>query len=191
MGGPGARDRLHHVIPELVQVEPCEEVLSAPEERRPDREVKLVDRAEPKVLAHRGDPAADPHIHAPSRFAREAERLLRTLDEMKDRPPFISRGARGWCVSTNTGTRYGGSSPHQPLHVSSGHGPRTGPNMFRPRIHAPTFSNPRAASSSSRPVVPPSAPILALKVRVGRNHRWSSEPRAPMGSSRLCRGPAP
>src|SRR5215510_13866591 len=40
----------------------------------------------------------------------------------------------------------------------SGQGPRIGPNMFLPRIHAPTFSKPRAAKSSSIPVVPPSAP---------------------------------
>jgi hypothetical protein len=28
---------------------------------------------------------------------------------------------------------------HQPRQLSYGHGPRTGPNMFRPRIHAPWF----------------------------------------------------
>ena len=45
-------------------------------------------------------------------------------------PPFIVIGARGWCVSTKTGVWYGGSSPHQPFQLSSGHAPRTGPNML-------------------------------------------------------------
>ena len=44
---------------------------------------------------------------------------------------------------------YGGSSPHHPFHLSSGHGPRRGPNMLRPGIHAPILSKPRAANSSS------------------------------------------
>jgi hypothetical protein len=31
-------------------------------------------------------------------------------------------------------------SPHQPLHESSGHWPRSRPNMLRPRMKAPKFS---------------------------------------------------
>lgn len=31
-------------------------------------------------------------------------------------------GLRARCVKTNTGVRYGGFSPHQPFHFSSGHG---------------------------------------------------------------------
>jgi len=63
-------------------------------------------------------------------------------------PPFISSGLCAWCVSTNTGTWQGGSSPHQPFQVSSGQGPRTGPNMLRARIQAPMFSKPRPAKPS-------------------------------------------
>jgi hypothetical protein len=37
----------------------------------------------------------------------------------------MTSGARAWCVRTNTGVWYGGVSPHQPFHESSGHGPRT------------------------------------------------------------------
>ena len=40
--------------------------------------------------------------------------------------------------------RYGGLSPHHPFHESSSHGPRTGPNMLRPRIQAPTFTGKNA-----------------------------------------------
>ena len=38
-------------------------------------------------------------------------------------PPSISSGARGWWVSTNTGTWYGGFGPHQPFQVVVGPGP--------------------------------------------------------------------
>ena len=58
-------------------------------------------------------------------------------------PPCILIGARAWWVSTNTAQWYGGSSPHQPFHSSSSHGPRIGPNMLRPMIEAPMPSKPR------------------------------------------------
>src|SRR5579863_9001397 len=56
----------------------------------------------------------------------------------------------------------------------SGQEPRIGPNMFLPRIQAPTFLKPRAAKSSSIPVVPPSAPNkVRWNVRVGTDlHQW-------------------
>lgn len=44
---------------------------------------------------------------------------------------------RRWWVSTKTGVWKGGSSPHQPCHSSSVHGPRCGPNLLRPTISAP------------------------------------------------------
>jgi hypothetical protein len=37
--------------------------------------------------------------------------------------------------------RRAGLSPHHPFQWSSGQGPRTGPNMFRPMFHAPTLVN--------------------------------------------------
>ena len=72
------------------------------------------------------------------------------------------------------------------------HGPRLGLNMFRPRIHAPRFSKPRAAKASSTPVVPSSFPNrLRWKVRVGQSQPCSSVPPSPSGWSRLCSAPAP
>ena len=44
---------------------------------------------------------------------------------------------RRWWVMTNTGVWNGGSSPHQPSHSWSAHGPRCGPNLLRPMISAP------------------------------------------------------
>src|SRR5262249_51695125 len=82
-------------------------------------------------------------------------------------------------------------SPHQPFQLSSGQGPRTGPNMLRPRIQAPTLAKPRRAKSSSMPVVPPPCPCIALNIRVGKHQPNSPGPPTPSGFSRLCSGPAP
>ena len=82
-------------------------------------------------------------------------------------------------------------SPHQPFQLSSSHSPRTGPNMFRPRMKAPKPSIERWAKVSSTPSEPPPSPNMALKVFVPTNQRWSSVPRFPRGSWRLCSGPAP
>ncbi len=66
--------------------------------------------------------------------------------------------------------------------VEWGQEPRIGPNMFLPRIQAPTFLKPRAAKSSSIPVVPPSAPNrVRWNVRVGTNHWCKSVPPTPSG----------
>src|SRR6266850_7030678 len=91
-----------------------------------------------------------------------------------------------------TGTRYGGLSPHQPFQFMSGQGPRIGPNMFLPRIHAPTFWKPREAKSSATPVVPPSLPNRARwSVRVGSSHWCRSVPPMPSGLLTSWFGPAP
>ncbi len=117
--------------------------------------------------------------------ARSSAASMPSVTKWNVVPPFIVSGARAWCVSTKTGTWYGGSSPHQPFHCSSGQGPRTGPNMLRPRIHAPMLAMPRAANSSSMPVVPLSLPSIFWKVRVGTNHSCNVSPPTPSGSSRL------
>ena len=59
-------------------------------------------------------------------------------------------------------------APH-PFHLSSGHAPRKGPNMLRPRIQAPMLLNPRTANSSSTPVVPSPSPYNLPNVRVATN----------------------
>ena len=94
-------------------------------------------------------------------------------------------------MSTKTGTWYGGLSPHHPFQESSFHGPLTGPNILRPKIQAPTFSNERAAKSLSMPVVPASVLYIFLKTSVLKNQEKISGPRTPSGLSRSCLGPAP
>src|SRR5450631_1556400 len=106
-------------------------------------------------------------------------------------PPSMVTDARGWLVSTKTGVWYGGLSPHQPFQVSSGQAPRMGPNMFRPRIHAPMPVNPPAAKSSSTPVAPPSPPNICRNVRVAKAHLCNATPPMPSGLLRSWLGPAP
>src|SRR6266545_1513442 len=85
-------------------------------------------------------------------------------------------GSRGWCVSTNTGAWYGGSSPHQPFQPRS-HSPRPGLNMLRPMTYAPAacfHSSKTAWSSGNR----------------SKCHSCRSIPPSPSGLSALCLGPA-
>src|SRR5580704_86829 len=90
-----------------------------------------------------------------------------------------------------TGVWYGGVSPHHPFQSSPFHGPRIGPNMLRPRTHAPTLSNARRARRLSTPVSPCSCPCIVLKTSVWKNQSCSSTPRTPIGFCRSWRGPAP
>src|SRR6266568_7517129 len=85
----------------------------------------------------------------------------------------------------------GGSSPHQPLHSSSTHGPRWGANLLRPMISAPMPGPQLLAKASSTPVVPPGSPCISRKLRVGKNHSWSLVPACPKGASRLWPSPVP
>src|SRR6185437_1613555 len=84
-----------------------------------------------------------------------------------------------------------GSSPHQPFHSSSCHGPRCGPNLLRPMISAPIPGPQLLASASSAPVLPPGSPCIAWKDRVAKNHFVSRPPACPNGDSRLCPSPVP
>ena len=122
--------------------------------------------------------------------ARSSAASMPSVTKWKVVPPCISIGSRGWCVSTNTGWWYGGSSPHQPVQSSLPQGPRTGPNMFRPMMCAPTPWTPRAARSSSGPVAPPSMPSSCRNVRVAKAQSCRRSPPIPSGCSSLWPGPA-
>ena len=98
---------------------------------------------------------------------------------------------RTWCVSTNTGVWNGGSSPHQPFHFSSSHGPRCGPNLLRPMISAPMLWEKSRVRWSSRPRVPPGS-VRFGQLAVAPAHDISAAGSAwPNGRSRLWCSPAP
>jgi hypothetical protein len=82
-------------------------------------------------------------------------------------PPDNLSGSRLRWLSTNTGTRNGGSSPHQPCQFASS-GNVWKPNIPAPMISAPTSSKYAAAYRSSTPVVP--APEVSWRTR-SRNVR--------------------
>ncbi len=121
--------------------------------------------------------------------ARSSAASMPSVTKWNVVPPSIGIGARGRWVSTNTGWWYGGSSPHQPLHCSSPHSPRMGPNMLRPMIVAPTPTSPWGANRSSMPssgpsVAPaPSSSNCRQKVGVANAHLCSPSPPTPSGWS--------
>ena len=78
-------------------------------------------------------------------------------DEVEDSAAFHLDGLSRVMSEHERGSVVRRVLPHHPRQDSSGHGPRTGPNMFRPMIHAPKLANPWAAKSSSMLVLPPSA----------------------------------
>src|SRR6202049_3066562 len=52
--------------------------------------------------------------------ARDNAASIPSVTKLNVVPPCITKDGREWRVSTNTGWWYGGSSPHQPFHSSSG-----------------------------------------------------------------------
>ena len=81
---------------------------------------------------------------------------------------------------------------HQPFQLSSGHGPRTGPNMLRPRIQAPIPVKPCSASG----VVDARLAIVMSRASAAtgalwKSHSMSSGPATPSGLWRSWFGPAP
>ena len=79
----------------------------------------------PPVIATSWSPAA-------ARACRSADSIP-SVTNVNVVSPCIGSGSRAWWVSTKTGVWYGGTSPHQPLHVSS-HGPSPPPNILRPMM---------------------------------------------------------
>jgi len=85
----------------------------------------------------------------------------------------------------------GGSSPHQPFHESSFHGPRTGPNMV-----AAEDPGADVLEGARRPLVVDAgrAAVLTavhfLEGARGKNQPKISSPRTPRGCCKSWRGPA-
>jgi hypothetical protein len=93
-------------------VEMVEEALTAAQEDGDDRDVQFVDQAGAEVLLDGGRATAEPDILPLGGVERSLQRGVDAVVDVV--PPFIVIGGRGWCVSTNTGWRKGGLSPHQP-----------------------------------------------------------------------------
>ena len=173
--------------------------LAPAQQDRHDHEVQLVDQRRAEVLPDGGGTPADEDVLVTGRLGGGTEGGLDpSVDEVEGRsplefevvPPSIWSGSRGWWVSTKTGWWKGGSSPHQPVHSLSPQGPRTGPNMFRPMMVAPTPEARFEKYPSSSPSSPPSWPIILLPLRVAKIQSWSRVPPMPIGWSSSWWGPA-
>src|SRR5258708_13374868 len=153
--------------------------------------MQFIDEPSAEILLNCCDTAANSYVALLCSIFRTLQRRMDAVgDEVKRRSALhLERFARmvGQDKRRDMIWRF---LARPPFHESSGQGPRTGPNMFRPRIHAPTFSIPRRAHSLSMPVEPPSWPCICFHVRVEKNHSNNSGPRTPSGLSRLLRGPA-
>ena len=113
----------------------------------------LVDAAGLQVLPDRGDAAAEADVAAARRLARALERGLDAVgDEMEGRAArHRERRARVMASARRPARGRAGCRPTSPSSCRPARGRAPGPNMLRPRIHAPMLSKPRAAKSSSMP----------------------------------------
>ena len=87
----------------------------------------------------------------PAASRRALERRLDAVGDEVERRAALHLDRRARVVGEHEDRARGRADcrPTSPSRSSSGQAPRTGPNMLRPRIQAPTFSKPRAAKSSS------------------------------------------
>src|ERR1019366_3022496 len=93
------------------QVDARKQGLALAEQR--ERQVPLVDEAGVQVMPDGRDAAAHP-TSLPAPPARASAAWMPSVTKWKVVPPFIAVDARGCCVSTNTGTWYGGVPAPQP-----------------------------------------------------------------------------
>src|SRR5438477_3374450 len=164
------------------QGNPFEQRFPPAEQDRRDSNVQFINEALTKILLDCVRPTADPHVHSGSGLACTVERLANASCYEVERRVAFHLDGRARVMSQDESwnvIRWVVPPPAFPVHVGPG---TANPNMFLPRIQAPTFLKPRAAKSSSIPVVPPSAPNrVRWNVRVGTNHWCKSVPPTPSG----------
>src|SRR5207302_6219297 len=93
-------------------------------------------------------PTADPHVHSGSGLACTVERLANASCYEVERRVAFHLDGRARVMSQDESwnvIRWVVPPPAFPVHVGPG---TANPNMFLPRIQAPTFLKPRAAKSS-------------------------------------------
>ena len=94
-----------------------------------------------EILPHRGNTASDLDVPVARGPLREPQCLFNPASGKVESRPALHHQRRPLVVRQHESWRMvGGLSPHHPFHESSSQGPRTGPNMLRPRMNAPKFS---------------------------------------------------
>ena len=131
----------------------------------------LIDEPSIQILLDGGNASPESNITTAGRFLCAGKRSLDAVgDEVEDRTAVhFERRARVVREDEHRNViRRVFAPPASPRLIGPWAAYRT--DMFRPMIHAPILSSPRAAKSSSIPVVPSSLPNIRWKVRVGYNH---------------------
>jgi len=142
MRGLLRRCKFNAFVSQSPQVNAFEQSLSTTEQDRRDSNVQLINKALTKILLDRVGPTTNSHVSSGGRLSCPVKRLANAArDELKRRVAFH---LNGWTRMMSQDEDWDmirriGLSPHQPFQFMSGQGPRIGPNMFLPRIHAPTF----------------------------------------------------
>src|SRR6202521_2330502 len=140
MRGLLRRYEFNAFVSQSPQVNPFEQRFPPAEQDRRDSNVQFINEALTKILLDCVRPTADPHVHSGSGLACTVERLANaSCYEVETRVAFHLDGGTSvmgqdedWNV-----IRWIVSPPAFPVCVRQS--PRMGPNMFLPRIQAPTF----------------------------------------------------
>ena len=129
------RDMLAHLVAERGHVETGEERLAATEEDGRDDEMHLVDEPGVQILPDSGCASAEADVAAARRLLGTGKRGLDAVgDEMEDRAALHFQRRPRMVGEDEDGNVIGRIFAPPASPGLSGHGPRTGPNMFRPMI---------------------------------------------------------
>ena len=141
---------------------------SLSEKHRGDVHLQLVEQPGPR---HCGDdralrPRPRRRGRRPPRPACATAVSTPSVTNAKDVPPCLTRGSRGWCVTTKTGTWNGGSSPHHASRFGSlSHGPEPPLKILRPITTAPARAQGLLDHRAVRAGLPPSRPCACAPGR--------------------------
>src|SRR5215472_17270750 len=123
------------------EIDSVEQMLTLTQEDRRYGQVHFVDETRSQVMTYDGDASADSDVFALGRFFCFLQSRRRPVGDEVERGAALhgERRPRVMCEHKN-GRMVRGVATHQPFQESSFQGPRTGPNILRPKIQAPTFS---------------------------------------------------
>src|SRR4051812_14386507 len=131
---------LRHRESQRGQVNTGKECLTLAEDNWCKCKVEGIDQPSLQILPHGGDTASDFDVLVTRCLLREPQRIFDSAaDKLEGRPAFhherlmlVVCQNEGWRMVWRIDT-------HHPFHELSCRGPRTGPNMLRPRMNAPKF----------------------------------------------------
>jgi len=164
-------DRLH--VKALFEfLDPVPQTFAASKDHRHDHDVQVVDEIRGEEQADGRRSSADADVKATGCIPGRLKGCIwGGVNEVECRATgHLDRGTGVMGQYEHRGVEGRVVSPPAPLHSSSTHGPRWGPNLFRPMISVPMPGAHWLARALSTPVLPPGSPCISRKVFVGKNH---------------------